>query len=316
MGLNNIYSKLFDYKIFHHYFLDDGIEVYDPISGPTTERLTENQKLYDLGDFLSIAPSAATQVKLKNWKAKFVLSKDGFSVFIKSLVTPNPGTPPPEFIRKPFLEFNESLDLFFDFIVKIEDRYFENYTDIDLNRERILFLSNQEPLPAEVVLAEDPYPITKDTTLPINYHHLTDFVGTPDPIDIDGSNINSAERQGIFAIIRIHLTDELDITHLYEIVSTNPDVIDLPTVVPAFELIFENRHTFWRYPTANRDILFIYEESNSPALLPLTKNGHLEIIGGSGQNTRSYPNPDAKLIIEEPTESGIFYSEVFMNEVT
>lgn len=75
----NTYRKLFEVRIFHHYWLDDGATLFDRLSDEKKER---NLLAYDVERFLSIKPTAATEKTLKAYRAIWRKTRTGFIVAV------------------------------------------------------------------------------------------------------------------------------------------------------------------------------------------------------------------------------------------
>jgi hypothetical protein len=69
------YRKLFEARLLHHYWLDDGATLFDSL---TDEKKERNLLNYDVGTFLSIEPTAATEKTLKAFGALWRKTKSGF----------------------------------------------------------------------------------------------------------------------------------------------------------------------------------------------------------------------------------------------
>lgn len=109
------YKRLFEVRILHHYWLDDGATVFDDIAEPLrTQRLLR----YDLRPIISIAPTALTAQKLSGLGCLFKTTPLGFLVAVKGNVSiPN--------------------DAFLDFTVTVRDPAFYNYTAFTLRKQQI-----------------------------------------------------------------------------------------------------------------------------------------------------------------------------------
>ncbi len=283
MGLQNIYKTLFGFQILHRYFLDEGETAFDDNNpgNDLEDKLANNLSQYDVKEFFTIYPSKKTAQKLRNWRAIFRLTYDGFKVFMKADHSdPN----------KPFIDFPD--ELYFDFMVQINDPYFENYTDITIDRSKIVLISNRTPSAS-----------LEDTATATEYIRISDFGNAYTTIDVELSDaIAPDELIGTFAIIRVHLdgqNSDLDLT--------NPGGDEFNNTTPEFSIIYDNRKTIWRYlSTADNSVVFIPQlNNNNPKILPLTKNGYVDVQDGPVK----YPNPNANLVVND---GGTFYSEVFI----
>jgi len=267
MGFNKLYRTLFSIEILHHYFLDEGEEVYgDDLD---ESKMEKNLSLYSLSDFMEIRPSAKTVQVLRNMRSRFIQTKVGFQVATAE------GDD-----DKPFIPFSSELSL--DFIARIKDPFFENYTNITIDRSRPIFLSNQTPADS-----------TEETAIPIRFCLFSDFETsltngeTPTlPMEeksIDLPEIDSRELVGAFAIIRVHLTGEAG-----EITLTN-GVDEFNGTLPEVSWILENRATTWKYHRSS-DSVQVHASSGE---LPLTKYGYITI---KDADDKQYPNPSVNMI--------------------
>jgi hypothetical protein len=267
MGFNKVYRSLFNVEILHHYFLDEGEDVYD--SGLDADKMETNLAAYDLSTFMKVVPTTKTIQTLKNFRSKFIQTKQGFQVAMAS-----DGD-------EPFIPFSSNLQ--FDFIARVTDQFFENYTDITIDRSVPLYLSNQAPTAS-----------TEDTAISVRFCPLSDFetgltngVSPTAPmveIDIDLDDIDGRELIGAFAVIRIHLTGDVG-----EITLTN-GATEFNGTLPEVNWIFDNRSTTWKYHRS-KDSVQVHASTGEK---PLTKHGYIAISDGS----TDYPNPSAKMIYD------------------
>lgn len=267
MGFNKVYRSLFNVEILHHYFLDEGEEVYG--ASLDTSKMEVNLAAYQLSKFMDVKPTEKTLTTLRNLRSRFIQSNHGFQV-----VTASDGD-------EPFIPF--SSDLTFDFVARITDQFFENYTNITIDRSEPLFLTNQTPSSS-----------IEETAVPVRFCLLSDFEtpltngATPTlpmvEIDIDLDDIDSRELVGAFAVIRIHLTGEVG-----EITLTN-GADEFNGTLPEVNLIFENRSTTWKYHRSKDSV----QVHASVGEKPLTKNGYITMNDGA----TDYPNPSARMIYD------------------
>jgi hypothetical protein len=268
------YVELLKLKFTHHYFLDEGEDVYGVDMTAAQEAL--NLRLYNIADFLSIVPSEKTEKTLKNWRSRMVINKDGFSILTKSS---------PSNSSEPFIGFED--DMFFDFVIKIKDNFFENYTEIEIDRSKLVFISNAAPTPAV---------LTSETATSIQQIAISDFGNAYTDMDIELSDdIESNELIGAFGVIRINLEGDVGEINLSNGAS------EFAATTPTPELVFTNRQTKWRFIDSSDGS--VLKTTDDP--IPLTKNGYVVVKKGSLE----LPNPKPNLII---LESGDYYSEVFI----
>mgnify|MGYP006879017888 CR=1 FL=1 len=134
MGLNSKYKTLFDLRILHRFFLNEGETEYQVSGSPEQDKLDKNRENYSLSDFMTVSPTLRTRKVLTNYKARFQQYKDGIRVSLKEIGDDT----------TPFIEFNSSFYL--DFTLQINDQFFENYTDIVWNKNELIYLSNLDPV--------------------------------------------------------------------------------------------------------------------------------------------------------------------------
>lgn len=281
MGFNKVYRPLFDVKLLHHYFLDEGGEIYgDTLDAANMEK---NLSAYRLSNFMSVQPTENTVTALRNLRSRFILSNHGFQV-----VTSSEGD-------EPFIPFSDNSK--FDFILKITDQYFENYTNITINRSAPLFLTNVTP-PAPVEVEEG----KEETAVPVNFCLISNFETsltneTPDPtfklvnVEVDLDDIESRELVGAFAIIRIHLNGEageITLTDIEDGGNPNGDK-EFNGTLPEVTLMFENRSTTWKYHRS-KDSVIVHATAEE---LPLTKHGYIPV---EDADEKRYPNPSVNMI--------------------
>ncbi|MFK7786665.1 MAG: hypothetical protein AB8B56_16220 [Crocinitomicaceae bacterium] len=290
MGFNKKYKSLFNVEILHHYFLDEGEDVYGVVlPNPEDEekkqvRMERNLAAYDLSNYLKITPTNKTTTALRNLRSRFMQTKFGFEV-----ATASNGD-------KPFIDFTANSS--FDFIARINDPFFENYTDITIDREAPLFLSNVTPADAP-----EPEEGEENTAIKVRFCLFSEFTtdltnGDPGPTlpmeekDILLDEIDSQELVGAFAVIRIHLKGEAG-----EITLTNEenDVIEgkekFNEDLPEVKWVLKNRSTIWQYHRSN-DSVHVHTSTDAK---PLTKNGFIAI---EDVDDVKYPNPSVKLIYD------------------
>lgn len=114
------YKRLFEVRIMHHYFLDDGAEDYYTPKNPLETQAAYDAKLlerdkrirrYDLRKVLHIRPTTSTEVLLGRLRGVFRQTATGF------LIAVPPTTSVPNTAR-------------FDFVVTVEDGNFFLYTGL------------------------------------------------------------------------------------------------------------------------------------------------------------------------------------------
>lgn len=287
MGLNSKYKTLFDIRILHRYFLDEGSFAYELSGSAVQENLDKNRENYSLSAFMTISPTMRTRKVLADYKARFQQYKDGIRVSLKEIGDD----------ATPFVEFSSKFYL--DFTIQINDQFFENYTDIVWNKNELIYLSNIDPVAYAPANEKEP------DAVPVVFSRLSQYATEVPGTEIDINLLNDTHPNELvnkFGLIRIHLTGEIDELSL---VDPGDNTLFNP-ITPELNLFLENRKTKWRYFSDNQGTI-----AYTSVLQPLTKNGYIKTPSGGG-NAIQYPNPDAKLIVEDPVGSGEFYSEVYI----
>jgi hypothetical protein len=116
------YKRLFEVRLLHHYWLDEGSTVFDLI----TDQSVKDKRLltYDVRKFLSVAPTKATETALKGFGCIFKATALGFVVAVPA-ITP-----------VPMNQINLA-DATFEFVVKVQNADFFNYTALTLQKQQI-----------------------------------------------------------------------------------------------------------------------------------------------------------------------------------
>lgn len=115
------YRLLFEVRLLHHYWLDEGAKVFDTL--PKEKRETRLQQ-YDRSTFLHVEPTGTTKVLLKGLGGIYKDTALGYIV----------GVPVNEVI---------SNDTIFEFSITIKDPAFFNYTALTLRPQKIFEISFQ-----------------------------------------------------------------------------------------------------------------------------------------------------------------------------
>lgn len=309
------YRKLFEVKILHHYWLDDGATVFDLIADPQLK----NQRLqqYDVRRLLNVTATPATEQLLRGIGGKFQTTAHGFIVAVPD-------------------DCKLAVDALLEFAVTVSDSRFFDYTALGLlNRGLVeyrhpeqakryrykrnvlvfgnrngdvrgsqLFLS--QPLPkldaddsvealvqsgnALKQLISD-QPGGQSQTLNASYKKLPAYahqgdipqLTPPEALNVAplyGIELTPGLPEQLFALIRIQASRSDK--PAFSIVDNN----GLPKAQPPlFEIRFRNRSTFRRY--INKQTGAVISIDSSPT--PLTFFGN----AGSGQK----PQPAAPRII-------------------
>jgi hypothetical protein len=283
MSYNITYKNIFEIDILHNYFLNNGVDEFISMSEEEKKKMLRS---YHYENFLRIVPTHETVKLLKNNHLIFNASNSKIKVGTRISG---------EDSSLPFS--NISLDLNLVFTVKINDVYFENYTNIITTQNQILYLSNVKPstepisfkyipLESENLLINQDYKITELSTKKIIEH------------------LDPYEKNGLLGIISIAMKG--DKTNLH--VLTSDKKIISPT--PKFKIHFDNRKTFWKYIKSN-----IGFEVETVTEKPLTQNGFVEIVPADFTTSPpevsdfKYPNPSVKSIQKIATKT---YSQIFI----
>ncbi|NTU58413.1 MAG: hypothetical protein HGB00_05775 [Chlorobiaceae bacterium] len=104
------YKKLFEVRLLHHYWLDDGAMAFDRISGQKKEELL---MAYDVQAFIDIAPAEETKKLMTGLGCIWRNTPTGFIAAIAG-------------------EANLPSDIMFEFILKVRSGEFFNYTAMTL----------------------------------------------------------------------------------------------------------------------------------------------------------------------------------------
>jgi hypothetical protein len=119
--LTSLYKRLFEVRLLHHYWLDEGATGFDQIASAATRdaRLLG----YDVRPLLDIRPTAATEKELGAYRCVFRTTALGLVV----------GAPASALLPG---------DTVFTFIVSVRNRQFFDYTSLTLRPQRISELFN------------------------------------------------------------------------------------------------------------------------------------------------------------------------------
>jgi hypothetical protein len=111
------YTRLFEVRLLHHYWLDDGATVFDAIADEAVK--TNRLLTYDVRRLLNVEPSAATVSAIKGLRGVFRMTGLGFLVAV-----PDDTVVP--------------LDSILEFFVTRTAPDYSNYTALSLRPERIV----------------------------------------------------------------------------------------------------------------------------------------------------------------------------------
>lgn len=284
MGFNITYKTLFGVQILHSYFLNQGNDEFDNMPLNKQKKVLQE---YDLKNLIEIQPTKAAILKLKNNHLVFRLTKNGIQIEVKT--SPNDS-------ELPFTDIPLSLTL--DFVFKIKDSYFENYTDINISSNKILYLSNVKP---EDEPNTFPYiPLVANAVFTDTLFFVSE-VSTAKII----KPLEEFEKRGLLGIISLKMQGDNSNLNILN----NQKKIISPT--PFFKIHFNNRKTFWKYTKSNSAF-----EVETTQEQPLTQNGFVEIDPLTDFTTNpaeasdyEYPNPSAKSIQKIGPK---IYSQIFI----
>ena len=110
------YQRLFEVRLLHHYWLDEGATVFDSIPSQSTK--DRRFLTYDLASILTVAPTAATAKLLTGLSGVYRNSSLGLLVAL------------PQGAEVPS-------DTTLEFVVSVRDADFYNYTALTLRRQKI-----------------------------------------------------------------------------------------------------------------------------------------------------------------------------------
>lgn len=330
----NGYLRLFEIRLLHHYWLDEGATIFDAIA--SQEKRERRLSSYDLRSFLSVTPTAATASVLAGLRAVCKETSLGSIVAVPS------GTVVPP-------------DTVLDFVLRIRDSGFDNYTALTLRPRNIyeifhqpekklyrykenvpvlsnlsgafrttggakaLFLSREYPVVApddqvESLVAaggallqltgDQPGAGTRQiaadvTTVPV-FLNQADAPAIVPPPGLTGAPARGVELTGdlpddLFALVRLNAVRGDDADFSFVDGSGNPK-----TPHPVYQVRFRNRSTTWRYLHNTTGIL----DAQEPVPLPLT------FFGNAGTRQK----PSAGFVKPEKTAARItdLISEIFI----
>lgn len=116
------YKRLFEVRLLHHYWLDEGATVFDLI--PDQAKKDGRLLTYDIRPILSIVPTTATEKKLMRLGCVYKTTAMGCVVAASDQVLiPS--------------------DAIFEFVLKVQNAAFSNYTALSLPQQKIYELYHQ-----------------------------------------------------------------------------------------------------------------------------------------------------------------------------
>lgn len=300
------YQRLFEVRVLHHYFLDEGAVDFTALA--PAARLRRLMSGYDVRQFLSFSPTSSTEKMLRELGCLYKTTNLGFVLAI------------PRGVKVP-------ANAQFGFVATLQSGDFLNYTALTIRKQKILEIAYGEtvrrykenvfvfsnntgerrtinnqtwhclskeipaldgatPYPAEAFATDGTalFQTLRDTaagmpnadrhtvgaaknTLPV-YAHQDDVptLTLPDATTLRGVELSDDLPDDTFAVIHI---DASTSNTDFKIVDSN----NLPfSTCPVFEIHFKNRSTFWRYYNKTTGV---FDDEPWPATpLPLTFNGN------------------------------------------
>lgn len=289
MSFSYTYRELFSIRMFHDYFLDLGIVKF---SGPemSNEERERQLSLFDWSSYLDIQPTAETRKKLVNQRMRIFRDKMSFKV----LVSVNNNTP-----DEPFIAISPELQL--NFIVKITDARFSEYSAVHLDPVHIFRLTNKRLPLIPLFDAIDHIPTIIDDEYLLNKRStriLKKYYQVPPEVPIIG-----------IISIRMRVSDEA-----YSITYEDPENSGIQLIKGTqFYMRFENSSYYWKYQRKDIAEHYLTEEK-----YPLVRNGFIKIDpedldppipSGYIKEGMKLPNPQVGLF--EKTE-GEIYSVIYI----
>lgn len=278
MSFDATYGLLFEVKLLHNYFLNNGEETFTSMSAAKKEKMLQQ---FSTDAFITITPTLETNTVLKNYKMVFKKTKTGFSVYIKVKDE-----------SEPFIKVPVNLNL--KFLIKINDYQFENYTNLDFAFTQAYLFSNVKPLTEPVSF--EYIPKVNDNKL-ISNAFLVSKETTSGLI----AALEPAEQQNVFGIISLNMKGD----------NTSGNIVNGSgkMISPNFKIHFDNRKTVWKYINRKAGT-----EIKTNSAKPLTRSGFVEIdpltdFTPAQPAESQYPNPSVKSITKINSD---YYSEIFI----
>lgn len=296
--------RLFEVRLLHHYWLDDGLVVFDRMTDPAKQ---SNRLLaYDMRHFLGIAPTASTTAALSAFRCLFRESALGCIVF-----APESATIPANTIFKFVVTAKQSAFFSYTALTYRPQKIYELFNEIDqaiyryksdvpvlsnltgtsrgASANRSLFLSSEIPAQSpddqveSLVLAggallqltsDSPGATTQQLGAPATdypaYVHQADAPAIVPPAGLTGAPARGVQLSAdvpddVFALISLTAVRGDD--DAFSFVDASGHVKD-PS--PVYQVRFRNRSTVWTYHDKQTRAL----NSSEPAPLPLTYFGN------------------------------------------
>lgn len=247
MSFNSIYSELFTIHMFHDYFLDVGLNKFSDMDD---EERAKELAQFNWLSYVDIQPTAATVKKLTNQRMRVFRDKNSFKVLL-SVESDAP--------NRPFIGISPELQL--DFLVRITDARFVEYSTIQTNPKQIFWLTNMEQIRVPLIplfptdtgnissIIDDGYLLNRHRTRIFKRWHRI------------------APEDAVIGVISIRMQVE---DENYSI--TYDDAGVQLVKGNQFYMRFENSKYYWRYQRKD-----INENYLTPEKYPLVRNGFIPI---------------------------------------
>lgn len=291
MSFSIKYVPLFEVQILHRFFLNKGSDDYFAMTQIDREKQLAG---YSVSNFLEIFPTARSRIKLAGHRMAFTTSGTGFSVWIQ-VDEAN--------YTEPMVELAEDLEL--SFLLKLLNHTFYNYTDLPFSSAgKLFFFGNMRPSSESVSFPLIELGGSQSAT-------GDSFVLSEKDRETALEEIGIKDRTDLFGLVKIRMKGENATLNITD----SPD--KLRNQAPVFEILFENRKTYWRY-FFNSELKVKphdpvdKENGNARQLVtkdayPLTSRGFIKIeVDGA-----ELPNPDERMI-KPGTNDNKIYSEIYM----
>jgi len=306
------YQRLFEVRLLHHYWLDDGSTMFDNLSDNRQSVLLQD---YDLRSFMEITPTPATKSKIKALKGIFNSTSLGFVVAVpKTKVIPDAEVfsftitiTDAAFYRYTSLTFighkiYELYDPASDKIIRYKENVpvLSNLTGVShgANPNKSLFLSTQTPSPSGTDNAEylnisggalvqlaNGQPGA--TVLQLNavaancplFLHQNDAPVIVPPLGLGGTPergvmLTNEIPDKVFGVININAVNPAD----NDFSCTEAGIAK--SNYPVFQIRFKNRSAIWKY--LNKSSGSPVSETTDP--LPLTYHGNAGVRRKPGES--------------------------------
>lgn len=280
MSFEFSYGQLCEVQLLHNYFLNNGEQTYESMSPSDKEKMIQK---YTTDSFINITPTIETASIIKNHKLLFKKTRTGFCVYVKVKETDE---------TDPFVSIPLTKKL--EFLIRINDYQFENYTDIEFVLNQVFLFTNVKP---STETNPFNYISKSDETELISNDYLASEETTTDLL----SSLLTEENRNIFGIISLTMQGDDNPNHILD----NSGKL----LTPVFKIHFDNRKTIWKYINRKNAT-----EVETNASKPLTYSGFVEIdpltdFTPAEPEENQYPNPSVKSIVKINSD---YYSEIFI----